>query len=64
MTFQEYWEELSSAEKQELADDCNTSKEYLRHIYRGHRNAGIKTIRALLKARPKKIKLHWFFEAA
>tara|TARA_R110002020_G_scaffold441041_1_gene651736 strand:+ start:265 stop:459 length:195 start_codon:yes stop_codon:yes gene_type:complete len=64
MKFKEYWESLSSTEKQELADDCKTSKEYLRHIYRGHRNAGIKTISALLQARPKDIKLDWFFETA
>lgn len=62
--FKEYWESLSSEEKQALAEDCNTSKNYLRHCYTGRRNAGTKTIQALLKARPKDIKLDWFFDTA
>jgi len=63
-SWKKYWESLSSAEKQALANDCNISKSHLRQCYRGQRNAGMKTIRALLKARPKEIKLNWFFDTA
>tara|TARA_R110002020_G_scaffold72192_1_gene185806 strand:+ start:21 stop:218 length:198 start_codon:yes stop_codon:yes gene_type:complete len=65
MNFKEYWQSLDEAGKKSLAEDCGTSKEYLRHCSKGYdagyRNPGMKTIKNLLRAR-KEITLDMFFD--
>lgn len=39
MTLKQYWQTLSKQQRQELANACNTSPDYLYQIALGNRNA-------------------------
>lgn len=59
MDFKEFYAQLSKAEKEKLAAKADTSPAYLSQIASGFRNAGMKTIRNLIKA-DKRITLQMF----
>lgn len=62
-SFTQFWSGLDADEKVALAKRAGTSVGYLKQVATGHRNAGTKTINALLKA-DKRVSLDMFFKAA
>lgn len=51
-TFNNYWQALAPNQKNKLAEEACTSKNYLDQINGGFRNAGAGLIRRLIKADP------------
>ena len=50
MDFNSYYTKLNKRQKQELAENLNSSVMYLCHIAKGRRKAGIKIITGISKA--------------
>lgn len=61
--FKTFWADLTADQKRDLAQRAGTSVAYLSQIASGYRNAGTKTIAALVEAHDG-ITLSMFFEAA
>jgi hypothetical protein len=52
-TFKHIWVHMKSEQKQELADDVDSSKQYLSQIAYGHRQASVGMIRKLVATDPR-----------